>query len=58
VVAEDWLREGVAAGCSRQQALAVGLLVAAQRQQAADGRHAWKLAWELADRKKVRAWLE
>lgn len=57
VVAETWLREGVAEGCSRQQALAVGLLIAAQRQEAAECREAWKAAWEAADRKKVRAWL-
>jgi CHAD domain-containing protein len=57
VVAEDWIRGAVAAGSSRQQALAAGLLIALQRAEAASHRGAWREAWAAADRRKVRAWI-
>lgn len=58
VVAEGWLRGAVAAGCSRQQAMAAGLLIAAERQDATEHRDAWRAMWAKADRKKARAWLD
>jgi CHAD domain-containing protein len=58
VVAEAWLRAGVTAGASREQALAVGLLIAAQQAEARAGREAWHGAWDALDHKKVRAWLK
>jgi len=57
VVAEQWLRDAVLEGASRQQGLVAGLLVAAERQQAWDHRKAWKRAWKAASAKKLTAWL-
>jgi CHAD domain-containing protein len=58
VVAEQWLRQAVRAGVSRQQALVAGLLIAAERVDAGRQRHAWRDAWAKANKKKVRAWIE
>lgn len=57
VVAEMWLREAVRAGASPAQALAAGVLIAAERAEAAAKRAAWRDAWDAANAKKVRAWL-
>lgn len=57
VVAEQWLRDAVFEGASRQQALVAGLLVAAERQEAAAKRGGWRHAWKVASAKKLRAWL-
>ncbi len=57
VVAEQWLRDAVVDGASRQQAFVAGLLVAAERQEAAENRRAWRDAWKSASAKKLRAWL-
>jgi CHAD domain-containing protein len=57
VVAEQWLRDAVNEGASRQQALVAGLLVATERQEAATRRSAWKKAWKAASEKKLRTWL-
>ena len=57
VVAEQWLRDAVLEGASRQQALVAGLLVAAERQEAASHREAWRKAWKAASAKKLTAWL-
>jgi CHAD domain-containing protein len=57
VVAEQWLREAVNEGASRQQALIAGLLVAAERREVASRRSAWKSAWKAASATKLRAWL-
>jgi hypothetical protein len=35
-----------------------GLLIAAERVDAARQRHAWRDAWAKANKKKVRAWIE
>jgi CHAD domain-containing protein len=56
VVGEDWLRQ--AAGSARRDvALVAGLLIAAERANAAASRDAWWSAWKALDRKKLRAWL-
>ncbi|HEX9260572.1 MAG TPA: CHAD domain-containing protein, partial [Acidimicrobiales bacterium] len=57
VVAEDWLRREVAAGASRQQALAAGLLIMVQRDEAARRRDEWGAVWTRCSRKKVTGWL-
>jgi CHAD domain-containing protein len=57
VVAEQWLRDAVVEGASRQQGLVAGLLVAAEREEAASQRKAWKKAWKAASAKKLTAWL-
>jgi CHAD domain-containing protein len=57
VVAEEWLRAAVAGGTSRQQAFVAGLLVAAEREDAAAERERWRPAWKAAADKKVTAWL-
>ncbi len=57
VVAETWLRSAVTAGTSRQQAFVAGLLVAAERADAAELRGQWRAAWEAASVKKVVGWL-
>jgi CHAD domain-containing protein len=56
VVGESWLREA-ARSARRDQALAAGLLVAAERASAAASRGAWRSAWKALDRKRLRAWL-
>jgi len=56
-VAQDWLREVVATGTSRQQAFTAGLLVAEQQGEAAASRQEWRGAWRAASNRKVRAWL-
>ena len=57
----SWPRSGCAApsptGTSRQQAFVAGLLVAAEREQAAAERGRWRTAWEAASAKKLPAWL-
>jgi CHAD domain-containing protein len=57
VVAEQWLRDAVLEGASRQQALVAGLLVAAERQDGVSQRKAWKDAWKAASTKKLTAWV-
>ncbi len=57
VVAEEWLRGAAAQGLSRQQALVAGLLVAVQRQDAADRRGEWRKVWKRLDRASLRAWM-
>jgi CHAD domain-containing protein len=56
VVAQEWLRNA-AADAPGRSALAAGLLIAAEREAAADSRAEWQAAWDRADRKKLRAWL-
>jgi CHAD domain-containing protein len=58
VVAERWLRDAVAEGTSRQQAFVAGLLVTAERKEAAAKRDAWRGAWKAASAKKLVAWLD
>ncbi len=58
VVAEEWLREAVRTGTTRSQAMAVGLLIAAQQAEAVERRGAWRDAWAAANAKKVRSWME
>ena len=53
VVAEEWLRGAATQGLSRQQALVAGLLVAVQRQDAADRRGEWRKVWKRLDRAVV-----
>ena len=57
MVAEEWLRDAVTAGTSRQQAFVAGLLVAAEREHAAAERGRWRTAWEAASGKKLTGWL-
>jgi CHAD domain-containing protein len=57
VVAEQWLREAVSDGTSRSQAFVAGLLVAAERADAAEHRQSWRSAWKAASRPKVSGWL-
>ena len=57
VVAEEWLRAAVAGGTSRQQAFVAGLLVAAEREDAAAERKRWRPAWKAASRQKLTGWL-
>jgi CHAD domain-containing protein len=57
VVAEEWLRGAAGQGLSRQQALVAGLLVAVQRQDAADRRGEWRKVWKRLDRASLRAWM-
>jgi CHAD domain-containing protein len=57
VVAEEWLRDAVTTGTSRQQAYVAGLLVAAERADAAAHRQAWRAAWKAASAQKLWAWL-
>jgi len=57
VVAEDWLRREVGLGASRLQAMAAGLLITMQRDDAAHGRDEWMSVWHQCNRKKVTAWL-
>jgi hypothetical protein len=47
----------LAAGAGHDEALAAGLLAAAERAEAERGRRAWRDAWQAADRKRLRAWL-
>jgi CHAD domain-containing protein len=57
VVAEAWLRSAVAGGTSRQQAFVAGLLVAAERVDAAEQRQQWRKKWDAASGTKVTGWL-
>jgi CHAD domain-containing protein len=57
VVAEEWLRQAVSDGTSRSQAFVAGLLVAAERADAANHRQSWRSAWKAASRPKVTGWL-
>lgn len=56
VVAEAWLREHSVEAPS-SQAMVAGQLVAAQRDEAASCRAAWRRAWKRASKKKLRSWL-
>jgi CHAD domain-containing protein len=58
VVAQEWLRQTVTDGSSRLQALAAGLLIAVEQQQAEDGRNAWRDVVKSLERKKVHKWLD
>jgi CHAD domain-containing protein len=56
VVGEQWLRQ--AAGSARRDvALVAGLLIAAERANAAATREGWRSVWKALDRPKLRAWL-
>lgn len=56
-VAEAWLRSAVDRGVTRQQALAAGLMIAAQRRHGDEAVGRWESAWVRADRRRVRRWL-
>jgi CHAD domain-containing protein len=56
VVAEAWLRQAAARATRDDEALAAGLLVAAERADAAATRAAWRKAWRALDKKKLRSW--
>jgi len=56
VVAGAWLRE-VAPGLPASAALVAGMLVAAERAEAAQRRRSWVDAWEKASAPKRRKWL-
>ena len=56
VVAEQWLRSE-AAELHGSDAVAAGVLVAAQRADAARLRGEWRSAWKEASRRKVAGWL-
>jgi CHAD domain-containing protein len=56
VVAQAWLREAAASAPGRS-ALTAGLLIAAERDEAARARAQWETAWARLDSKKLRAWL-
>jgi CHAD domain-containing protein len=56
VVGEQWLRQ--AAGAARRDvALVAGMLIAAERANAAAERHRWRPVWKALNRRKLRAWL-
>jgi CHAD domain-containing protein len=57
VVAEAWLRRAVAQGAGGPESFAAGLLVATEREAAADHRRRWRKAWKDASRKKLTSWL-
>jgi CHAD domain-containing protein len=57
VVAESWLRDTVTLGVSRRQAMVAGLLIAAQREEAAARRDEWREVWRQLDHRKLRAWM-
>jgi CHAD domain-containing protein len=57
VVAEGWLRDTVALGVSRRQALVAGLLIAAQREEASSRRDEWREVWRQLDHRKLRDWM-
>jgi hypothetical protein len=54
-VGEAWLRDA-ARSARRDEALAAGLLVAAERASADTSRDAWRSAWKALDKKRLRAW--
>ena len=55
VVAQAWLREA-AANAPGRSALAAGLLIAAERQEADRAKAQWEASWAYLDSKKLRAW--
>jgi CHAD domain-containing protein len=55
VVGEAWLRQA-ARSARRDQAVAAGMLVAAERAGAAAARDAWPSAWKALDKKKLCSW--
>lgn len=57
VVAEGWLRDTVAAGTSRRQALVAGMLVATQRDEAAARRREWPKVWRRLNKRNLRGWM-
>ncbi len=56
VVAEGWLRQA-ATSARRDEAFAAGQLVAVERARAAAARERWRGLWDVASRKRLRAWL-
>jgi hypothetical protein len=56
-VAESWVRAAVA-GANAEDGVAAGLLIAAQRQEAAARKAQWRKCWDELDRKKVRSWMD
>jgi CHAD domain-containing protein len=56
VVAEEWLRSE-AGESPPDQALAAGLLIAAERAEAARHRAEWHAQWKKLHRKRLRAWI-
>ncbi len=56
VVAEGWLRDAARAAPA-DQALAAGLLIAAERAEAAEHRAEWHAKWRQVHRKRMRAWI-
>jgi len=56
VVAEGWLRDA-ARDAPADQALAAGLLIAAERAEAAGHRAEWHAEWKHLRRKRLRAWI-
>ena len=57
VVAEEWLRSRAEQAGSVAAALAAGMLISAERVDAAERRASWRGTWKAAKAKKVRAWL-
>jgi CHAD domain-containing protein len=55
VVAQAWLR-GAAANAPGRSALAAGLLIAAEHEEADRAKAQWDAAWARLDSKKLRAW--
>jgi CHAD domain-containing protein len=56
VVSEGWLRDA-ARDAPADQALAAGLLIAAERAEAAGHRSDWHAKWKNLRRKRLRAWI-
>jgi CHAD domain-containing protein len=55
VVVETWLRSRVA-GATAEQAFALGLLTAVQRERQRRTRAQWPAVWAAADRRRLRWW--
>jgi CHAD domain-containing protein len=58
VVARHWLRDAADGGITAPEAFVAGLLARTEEELARKLRKRWPDAWEAADRKKLRAWLE
>ena len=56
VVAEQWLRDALAAASARQT-FVIGQLAALERLEAVASRAAWRDAWKKASRKRLRSWI-
>ena len=57
VVAQQWLRNSIAADATAPEAFVAGLLVRDEEDLARKHRRRWRDAWAEADRKKRKAWL-